>query len=136
MQTPADCHVTRHRLSASLRNKRYGEGVPLFGAVRRCGGKAGASIETFFAVELVARDRGVDGAGPGIDSSGEGLGVLETLVAEPHSDVQRAGPVVAENDYLLIWIEFGMGAAGDVSHGHKERVGKAGGLELPGFTYV
>ncbi len=85
---------------------------------------------------LVAGDGGVDGAGPGVDAAGEGLGVLEALVAEPHGDVEGAGTVVAEDDYLLIWVEFGVGAGGDLSHGHEERVGKGGGLVLPGLSYV
>jgi hypothetical protein len=44
--------------------------------------------------------------------------------------------VVAEDDYLLIRIEFRVGARGDFAHGHEEGVGKAGGLELPRLTYV
>jgi hypothetical protein len=35
----------------------------------------------FVDTPLIAGDVGVDGAGPGIDASGEGLGVGEALVA-------------------------------------------------------
>jgi hypothetical protein len=85
---------------------------------------------------LVAGEGGVDGAGPGVNASGEGLDVLEALVAEPHGDAERTCPVVAEDDYLLIWIEFRVGAGGDLAHGHEERVGEGGGLVLPGLAYV
>jgi len=90
----------------------------------------------YFGVVLVAGGGGIDGAGPGVYASGEGLGGLEALVAEPHGDVEGAGSVVAEDDYLLIWVEFGVGAAGHLAHGHEEGVGEAGGLVLPGLAYV
>jgi hypothetical protein len=85
---------------------------------------------------LVAGERGVDGAGPGVDASGEGLDIFEALIAEPHGDAERTCSVVAEDDYLLIWIEFRMGAGGDLAHGHEQRVGEGGGLVLPGFAHV
>ena len=47
---------------------------------------------------LIAGDSGVDGAGPGIDASGEGLGLVEALLAEPHGYVEGPGSVVAEDD--------------------------------------
>ena len=34
----------------------------------------------------VAGDGRVDGAGPRVDASGEGLGVVEALIAQPHGD--------------------------------------------------
>lgn len=43
---------------------------------------------------------------------------------------------MAEDDYLLIWIEFRVGAGGDLAHGHEERVGEGGGLVLPWLAYV
>ncbi len=35
---------------------------------------------------LVARDVGVDLAGPGVDAAGDGLGFVEALVTEPRGD--------------------------------------------------
>lgn len=78
----------------------------------------------------VAGDGGVDGAGPGVDTAGEGLGVVEALVAEPHGDGERALSVVAEDDDGPIRIEFGVGARGNLAHRHQKRVREAGDLEL------
>jgi hypothetical protein len=86
--------------------------------------------------ELVAGDSGVDGSGPGIDAAGKGLGLVKALVAEPHSDGERARSVMAEDDDGSIGVEFLMGAEGYFAHGHEERVGQTGGLELPGFADV
>ncbi len=66
----------------------------------------------------VAGDGGVDGAGPGVDASGEGLGVVEALLAEPHGYGEGALAVVAEDDDGLVGVELGVGAGGDVAHGH------------------
>jgi hypothetical protein len=85
---------------------------------------------------LVTGDGWVDGAGPGVDASGEGLGVLETLIAQPHSDAEGAGAVVAEDDDRGVGIEFSVGAGGDIAHGNEDGVGEAGGLELPRLADV
>jgi hypothetical protein len=85
---------------------------------------------------LVAGDGGVDGAGPGVDAAGEGLNLLEALVAEPHGDAEGAGSVMAEDDDGGVGVELGVGAGGDFAHGHEQRVGEAGGLELPGLADV
>ena len=37
---------------------------------------------------LVARHGGIDGAGPGIDAAGDGLGFIKALLAEPSGDGQ------------------------------------------------
>jgi hypothetical protein len=107
-----------------------------FGQVRlRLAGKGmwpGYSLITV----LVAGDGGVDGAGPGVDASGEGLGVVEALIAEPHGDGERTLSVMAEDDDGSVGIEFLMGAGGDFAHRHEKRVGQAGGLELPGYADV
>ena len=60
-----------------------------------------------------------------------GLGFLEALLAEPHGDVQRAGSVVADDDDRFVGIQFGVGAGGDVAHGHQQGVLDAGRVELP-----
>jgi hypothetical protein len=88
-------------------------------------------IIVFDMTWLVAGDGGVDGAGPRVDAAGEGLDLLEALIAEPHSDTERAGAVVAENDDGGVGVELRVGAGGDFAHGHEERVGEAGGLILP-----
>ena len=85
---------------------------------------------------LVAGEGGVDGAGPGVDASGEGLGVLEALIAQPHRDAEGAGTVMAEDDDRGVGIEFSVCAGGDIAHGNEDRVGEAGGLELPGLADV
>src|SRR5271168_5138945 len=68
----------------------------------------------------VTRDLLVDGAGPCIDSASEGLGVGKALLAEPESDVEGAGSVMAHDDDWDVGIEFGVGAGGDIAHGHEE----------------
>jgi len=66
---------------------------------------------------LVAGDGGVDEAGPGVDASGDGLDLLEALVAEPGGDRERAGSVMAENEDVLFLVEFLEGAGGNLVHG-------------------
>ena len=88
------------------------------------------------AVSLVAGGRGIDGAGPGVDASGEGLSVVEALLAEPHGDIEGAGAVVAQDDDGLVGVELGEGAAGDIAHGHEEGVGEVGGVVFPLFADV
>ena len=85
---------------------------------------------------LITGDGWVDGARPGVDASGEGLGVLETLITQPHSDAEGAGAVVAEDDNRGVGIEFGVGAGGDITHGDENGVGDTGGLKLPRFADV
>jgi hypothetical protein len=64
------------------------------------------------------------------------LGVGETLVAKPQSDIQGARSVVAEDYDRSIGIEFGMGSGGDFAHGHEEGVGDVCRLVLPGLADV
>lgn len=85
---------------------------------------------------LVERDGGVDGAGPVVDASGEGLDVGKVLPAQPHGDGERSLTVVAEDDDGLVGIEFGIGAGGNIAHRHEDRIGEACGAELPGLTDV
>ncbi len=85
---------------------------------------------------LVTRDGWVDGSGPGVDASGEGLGVLETLITQPHSDAEGAGAVMAEDDDWGVGIEFGVSAGGDIAHRDENGVGDTGGLKLPRFADV
>ena len=91
---------------------------------------------TVSGILLVAGDGWVDGAGPGVDASGEGLGVLETLITQPHSDAEGAGAVMAEDDDRGVGIEFGVGAGGDITHRDENGVGETGGLKLPRFANV
>lgn len=86
--------------------------------------------------ELVAGDGWVDGARPGVDAAGEGLGLLEALVAEPHGDREGPRAVVTKDDDGGVRVELGVGAGGDFTHGHEERVGQAGRLVLPGLADV
>jgi hypothetical protein len=85
---------------------------------------------------LIAGDGGVDGAGPGVDAAGEGLGVLEALITQPHRDAEGTGSVMAEDDDWGVGVEFGVGARGDLTHGDEGGVGEVGGLVLPGLAHV
>jgi hypothetical protein len=71
-----------------------------------------------------------------VDASGERLSVIEALIAEPHGYREGAHSVMAEDDDVGVGIEFLIGARGDFAHGHEERVGEAGSLELPGFADI
>ena len=84
---------------------------------------------------LVAGDGGVDGAGPLVDAAGEGLDVIEALLAEPHGYVEGAGSVVAEDDGGAVGVEL-LEMGGDVAHGDVGGAGYGGDLELPGFADV
>lgn len=88
------------------------------------------------SLDLVTGDGGIDDGRPGVDASGEGLDVLETLLAQPHGDVEGAGAVVADDDDGLVGIEFVVDARGDLAHGDEDGVGDTGGLVFPGFAYV
>jgi hypothetical protein len=60
----------------------------------------------------------------------------KALITQPHGDAKGSGPVVAHDDDRGIRVEFGVGTGGNLSHGHEERVGEAGGLMLPRLTDV
>jgi hypothetical protein len=62
--------------------------------------------------------------------------VIEALIAEPHGYRERTDAQVAHDDDGLIGVEFRVGPAGDVAHGHQDGVGKMCSLELPGVTDV
>jgi hypothetical protein len=62
--------------------------------------------------------------------------LLEALLAEPNGDVEGACAVVAEHDDGLVWIEFLVGAGGDVAHGHQQGIFDVGGAELPWLADV
>lgn len=78
----------------------------------------------------------VDFSGPGIDAAAEGLGVFESLIAEPGGDVEGTLSVVAENDEMLVRIEFLMGARGHVAHGHEQAAVDAGCFKFPWFADI
>jgi hypothetical protein len=71
-----------------------------------------------------------------VDTSGEGLDVVEALVAEPHGYAEGARSVMAQDYDMSVGIKLLMGAGGDFSHGHQQAVGQAGSLIFPGFTNV
>jgi hypothetical protein len=85
---------------------------------------------------LVAGDGWVDGAGPGVDASGEGSDAFEALIAEPHGYAERTRSVMTKDYYGGVGVEFLVGPGGYFAHGHQERVGEAGGLELPRLADV
>lgn len=86
--------------------------------------------------ELVARDGGVDLAGPGVDAAGYGLGLVEALLAEPCGYRERAGAVVAEDEDGGLFVELLVGAAGDLVHGDEGAAVDVGGVVLPGLADV
>ncbi len=71
-----------------------------------------------------------------VDAAGEGLGVVEALVAEPHGNRERPGAVMAEDDDGLVGVELGVGAAGDFAHGDEGGAGELGGCEFPGLADI
>ncbi len=86
--------------------------------------------------ELVARDSGVDETGPGVDASGDGLGLVEALLTEPGGDGERAGSVVAEDEDGGVFFELLVGAGGDFVHGDEGGGGDIRGGVLPGLADV
>lgn len=84
----------------------------------------------------VAGDGGVNKPGPAVDSAGERLNVVESLIAEPHRDGERPDSVMAEDDDGLVGVELLVGAGRDVAHGHQFRLGEVGGVSLPWFADV
>ena len=45
--------------------------------------------------------------------------MFKALLPEPHGDVERTGTMVAKNDQGGIRIELGVGARGNIAHGHE-----------------
>ena len=84
----------------------------------------------------IARDGWIDDARPAVDASSERLNVFKPLVTKPHGYGKRAHAMVTEDDDWLVRVEFLMGTGGDFAHGHQDRFGEAGGLELPRFANV
>jgi hypothetical protein len=80
---------------------------------------------------LVAGDGGVDLGGPGVDAAGDGLGLVEALLAEPRGYGERAGAVVAEDEDRGFFVELLVGAAGDLVHGEEGAAFDVRGVEFP-----
>jgi hypothetical protein len=85
---------------------------------------------------LVEGDGGIDGAGPGVDAAGDGLGLVEALLAEPRSNGEGARAVVAKDQDVGLLIELLMGAAGDLVHGEEGAAFDVGRGVLPGLADV
>ena len=128
------CEVALHQLATSL-HRFTPETVPWI-VSPFLSWRVTRAAEAAADVLLVARHGRVDGAGPGVYTAGEGLGVVEALLAEPHGDVEGAGTVVAEDDDGGVGVELVVGAAGDLAHGHEQGVGEVRRFVLPGLADV
>ena len=62
--------------------------------------------------------------------------MFETLIAEPLGHAEGPHAVVAEDDEVLVGVEFLIGAGGNVAHGHGDAAGDMGGLEFPWFAHI
>ncbi len=71
-----------------------------------------------------------------VDAADEGLDVIEAEIAQEHSHGERTGSMMAENDDVLVGVEFGVGAGRDLIHRNEGGVGEGCGLDLPWFAYV
>jgi hypothetical protein len=80
---------------------------------------------------LIAGDGGVDFAGPGIDAAGDGLSFIEALLTEPCGYGKGTGTVVAENENRSFFVEFLMGAAGNLIHGDEGAAFDVRGVVFP-----
>jgi hypothetical protein len=98
--------------------------------------RAGISVRREVFGYSIARNGGIDEAGPSINSSCERLDVVKTLITEPHGDGEGTDAVVAKDDDLLFGVQLLMRPGGYVAHGHKDGVGKAGEGGLPWFANV
>lgn len=85
---------------------------------------------------LVAGEDGVDLGGPGVDAARDGLGLVESLLAEPCGDRERARAVMAEDEDGGFFVELLMGAARDLVHGDEGRTFDVRGLIFPGLADV
>jgi len=56
---------------------------------------------------------------PGVNSAAQRLRLVESLLAQPIRDAHGAHSVMADDDDVLVWIEFLMSAGGHVSHGYE-----------------
>ena len=75
-------------------------------------------------LSLIAGDRGVDGAGPVVDAAGQGLDVVEALVAEPHGDGEGTDAVVAHDDDRLVGVELAWARDGNSPMGIRSESGR------------
>jgi ABC transport system ATP-binding/permease protein len=83
------------------------------------------------AEPLVSRNFGIDLRRPRVDTAAKGLGVFEALVAQPCRDVERALPMMTQNDQVLVGIELLVRTRGNFSHGHQRAGLDVGGGVLP-----
>ena len=98
------------------------------GEYRRSGHGAAVSVTR---IRSVPKDRRIHFSGPGFDASAQRLRVLESLIAEPGSHIERSLSVVAENDEMLVGIEFLVSTARNVAHRHQQAALDAGCLNIP-----
>jgi len=89
-------------------------------------GRAGAVRE-----RSIATDRRVDLYGPCFNAAAQRLSVLETLIAQPCGDIERALPVMAEDHQALLGIEFPGSARRDLAHGDEKTAIDVHGGEFP-----
>ena len=61
--------------------------------------------------------------------------MIETLLAEPHSDVEGSGSVMAKDDRGTVGIEL-LQAGGDVAHGNLGCSRDGGYLDLPRLAHI
>jgi hypothetical protein len=98
--------------------------------------RAGISVRREVFGYSIARNGGIDEAGPSINSSCERLDVVKTLITEPHGDGEGTDAVVAKDDDLLFGVQLLMSPGGYVAHGHKDGAGQAGESGFPWLANV
>jgi len=89
-------------------------------------------MKVFF---LIPGHGGVDGLGPGVDASADGLDLFKALIAEPDGHVHAADAGVAHGGDVGVGVEF-LQARGDFAHGNPEGSGDASGLDFCAFAHV
>jgi hypothetical protein len=78
----------------------------------------------------------IDLSSPGLNAPAQRLRLLESLIAKPGGDAHRAHSVMAEDDEVLVGIEFLMSACRNIAHGHLDAAFNARRGELPWFPHI
>ncbi len=85
---------------------------------------------------LVNRHLGIDLPCPTIDSSAQRLHLLESLLPQPGGHIHRPHTVVANDNDMILRIEFLIETRRNIAHGDVFAAFQFGGFNLPWFAHV
>jgi len=85
---------------------------------------------------LVHRHGSVDQSGPPINAAKQRLRVFEALLAQPMGDIGGADAVMANDDNVVVGIEFAVGAGRDFRHWQGHAASDVRKLKFPRLAHI